>query len=125
MRRRQRSFAELLTRSLAASGLVYAFVIAYAVPATIFFDSPRRPAPSHPGANPLSLETGHPGWRQTHARRFPGCVDMATWPAADVPASVVVVRRDGRLRQISFDEVFDRAASASSADDVWTIGACR
>jgi hypothetical protein len=125
MRRRQRSFPELLTRSLAASGLLYAFVIAYVVPATLFFDSPRRPAPSHPGASPLSQEIDLPGWRATHVKRFPGCVDMASWPGPGVPASVVVVRRDGQLRRISFDEAFDRATSTSAADDVWTIGACR
>jgi hypothetical protein len=125
MRRRQRGFTELLTRSLAASGLLYAFVIAYAVPATLFFDSPSRPAPARPGASPLSLETDLPAWRPTHATRFPGCVAMASWPGTAVPTSVVVVRRDGRLRRISFDEAFDRATSTSAADDVWTIGACR
>ena len=39
MRRRQRTLAELLTRSLAASGLLYAVVIAYAVPATLVADA--------------------------------------------------------------------------------------
>jgi hypothetical protein len=124
MRRRRRSFTELLTRSLALAGLAYALVIAYAVPATVFFDRPSRPAPSYPGASHLSQETDVPAWRPTHAKRFPGCVDMASWPGTDVPTSVVVVRRDGQLRRISFDEAFDRATSTSAADDVWTIGAC-
>jgi hypothetical protein len=125
MHRRQRSFAELFTRSLAVAGLLYVLVIAYAVPVTLLFEAPPRPAPSHPGASPLSQDVDLPPWRPSYATRFPGCVDMAAWPGVDVPVSVVVVRRDGRLSRISFDEAFARATSTSSADDVWTIGACR
>lgn len=125
MRRRQRSFPELLTRSLAVSGLAYALVIAYVVPAALFFEQPSRPAPTHPGASPLSHAIDLPAWRPAQAKRFPGCVDMASWPGTGVPASVVVIRRDGRLMKMSFDEAFERATSGSAADDVWTIAACR
>jgi hypothetical protein len=124
MARTQRSFPEQLTRSLALAGLAYALVIAYVVPATLLVEQTRRPAPTHPGASPLSA-TDHPAWKRAHAKRFPGCLDIASWPGGDVPSSVVVVRRDGRPMKISFDEAFERATSASRADDVWTVGACR
>jgi hypothetical protein len=124
MRRRQKTFGELLTRSLAVAGLLYAVVIAYAVPTSLLAEVPGRPSPSVPGANPLSRTTDHPTWKPAHAERFPGCVDMARWEASAVPSTVVVVRRRGDLQRISFDEAFRRATSASAADDVWTIGAC-
>ena len=124
MRRRQRTFAELLTRSLAAAGLVYALVIAYAVPATLLVD---RDRPDPPGRGPSSLTHAidHPTWRATYAHRFPGCVDLADWDGVEVPTEVVVLRRDGEARRMSFDDAYRRATSPSSADDVWTIGACR
>jgi hypothetical protein len=124
MRRRQRTFAELLTRSLAAAGLVYALVIAYAVPATLLVDR-ARPGPPGQGPSSLTHATEHPTWRATYAQRFPDCVDLADWDSVGVPAEVVVLRRDGEARRMSFDEAYRRATSPSSADDVWTIGACR
>lgn len=124
MRRRQRTLAELLTRSLAASGLLYAVVIAYAVPATLVADAGGRPA-YDAGTSSWSRSLDHPTWRRTHAQRFPGCVDMARWSASIVPATVVVVRRGGELERMDFDEAFRRATSPAAADDVWTIGACR
>lgn len=125
MRRRQRTLAELLTRSLAASGLLYAAVIAYAVPATLVADADGRHEPFGAGTSSLSRTVDHPTWRRAHAQRFPGCVDMARWSASIVPATVVVVRRGGDIERMDFDEAFRRATSTSSADDVWTIGACR
>ncbi len=125
MRRRQRTLAELLTRSLAVSGLLYAVVIAYAVPATLVADAGGRPEPFDAGTSSLSRAVDHPTWRRAHAQRFPGCVDMARWSASIVPPTVVVARRDGDLERMDFDEAFRRATSPSAADDVWTIGACR
>jgi len=123
MHRRQRTFAELLTRSLAVAGLVYAFVIAYAVPVTLLAETP-GPSPT-PGASPMSPYDGRATWKRAHAERFPGCVDMAKWTAAVEPRSVVVVRRGGDLRQMPFDEAFRRATSPSAADDVSVVGGCR
>jgi hypothetical protein len=124
MRRRQRTFAELLTRSLAASGLLYALVIAYAVPATVIAGATGGPEPFGSGASSLTRVIDHPVWRPAHARRFPGCIDMARWTASIVPTTVVVVRRDGDLERMDFDEAFRRATSPSAGDDVWAVGAC-
>jgi hypothetical protein len=124
MHRRQRTFAELLTRSLAVAGLVYAFVIAYAVPVTLLAETPGPMSPT-PGASPMSPYDSRATWKRAHAERFPGCVDMAEWTAAVEPRSVVVVRRGGDLRQMPFDEAFRRATSPSAADDVWVVGGCR
>ncbi len=124
MRRRQRSFVELLVRSLAFSGLLYAVVFVYAVQATLLSPDSGASASVDPGPGALDQLSALPTWRPVHAKRFPGCVDMARWTQSHVPASVVVVRRDGDLARLQFDEAFRRAKSPSSADDVWTIGAC-
>lgn len=125
MHRRQRTFAELLTRSLAVAGLVYAFVIAYAVPVTLLAEANGPSSTSRPGVSPMSPYEGHATWKRSYAKRFTGCVDMAEWTAAAEPRSVVVVRRGGDLRQMPFDEAFRRATSTSAADDVWVVGGCR
>lgn len=124
MHRRQRTFAEMLTRSLATAGLLYALVFAYAVPATLRAEGADQPGLAGPDTSSLSGLTDHPAWRPAHANRFPGCIDMAKWASSQVPDAVVVVRRDGGLTRMSFDEAFRRANSGSLADDVWTIGAC-
>lgn len=124
MRREQRSLAELLTRSLVVSGVVYAAVILYAVPASLLASDNGRPAPLDGSGGSLSQATSQPSWKRVHAQRYPDCVDMAAWDAPAAPSSVVVVLRDGDLARMSFDEAFDRATSHSAADDVWTIGAC-
>lgn len=124
MRRRQRTFAEQLSRSLTVAGLIYGLVIAYAVPATLMAPTAEQRIGLGPDASPLSGLTGKAWWKQRHADRFPGCVDMADWAHASVPETVVVVRRDGSLRRMSFEEAYRRARSVSAADDVWTIGAC-
>jgi hypothetical protein len=124
MHRRQRTFAELLTRSLAVSGLVYGIVIAYALPMSLLAQSSETPARLGPDASSLSRVTGHAGWKRAYADRFRGCVDIAEWAASDVPTTVVVVRRGGGLGRMSFDEAIRRATTAAAADDVWTIGAC-
>jgi hypothetical protein len=124
MHRRQRTFAELLTRSLATAGVLYALVFVYAVPVSLLAHSAVRPGHIEPDVSPLTRVTERPGWRSGHADRFPGCVDVAKWAASAVPATVVVVRRDGDLQRMPFGEAYRRATSASPADDVWTIGAC-
>lgn len=123
MHRRKRTFAELLTRSLATAGLLYALVFVYAVPATLL----RGPAPDEvrPDVSSLTQPQGRPSWPRVRSDRFPGCVDVATWGASRVPRTVVVERRDGRLLRMPFAEAYRRARNASAADDVWTIGACR
>jgi hypothetical protein len=123
MRDRQRTFAELLTRSLAVSGFLYALVIAYAVPATLLDEDP-APEAQAPAPSRLSQTFDHPAWTSAAAKRFPRCIDMAEWPGDRPPGDVVVVRHDGRLARMSFDEAFHRATSPSAADDVWMIGAC-
>jgi hypothetical protein len=124
MHRRQRTFAELLTRSLATAGLLYALVFAYAVPATLLGQSSGRPGRMGPDVSALTRATDLPAWKTTHGERFPGCVDMARWAAQVPPRTVVVVRRDGHVQQMPFDEAYHRARSTTAADDVWTIGAC-
>lgn len=124
MHRRQRTFAELLTRSLAAAGLLYGLIFAYVVPANLLAQKYDVPIREVPDANPLGRVMEDPGWRPAHAARFPGCVDVARWTSSSSPATVVVVRRNGALLRMSFDEAYRRATSASAADDVWTIGAC-
>lgn len=123
MHRRQRTFAELLTRSLATAGFLYALIFAYAVPASLLGESV-RPGQSRPDASALTRPADRPRWNPAHADRFPGCVDMAKWRAASVPRTVVVVRRDGALARMPFEEAYRRARSGSAADDVFTIGAC-
>jgi len=124
MRRRPRSFVETLVRCLVTAGIVYAGALALAVPAVV--DLERTP-PARPGgtARGMSMPVPQPTWTAREARRFPGCGDMALWDGADVPAAVVVVRRDGRRAQMSFDEAVGRVDSRSRGDDVWVVGACR
>lgn len=124
MHRRRRTLVELLTRSLAASGFVYAMVLAYVVPAALLSHEPPQALRLRPAPSALDQVRTLPAWNPAHAKRFPGCVDMARWSGSQVPATVVVVRRDGNLARLHFDEAFRRATSPSSADDVWTIGAC-
>lgn len=124
MHRRQRTFAELLTRSLATAGLLYALIFVYAVPATLLGQASGRPGQLSPGTRSLTKATNWPSWRPAHAERFPGCVDMARWRPPHAPTTVVVVRHDGRVQRMPFGEAYSRATSASAADDVWTIGAC-
>ena len=121
MRRRQRSFAELLTRALAVSGLVYALVAAYVVSATLFAPPATQ---SQGGSDAVSPSQVQPAWKPAYAARFRGCVDIEEWTMSDVPTSVVVVRRAGEVARMRFEEAFDRSRSASRADDVWTVGAC-
>ncbi len=52
-------------------------------------------------------------------------MDIARWDGPEVPKTVVVLRRDGGLGRMTFDEAFDRATSPDQADDGWTVGACR
>lgn len=123
MRRRQRTLSEFLARALAVAGLVYAGVATYAVPATLLSADTGRTHVVDRGE-----VRGHAPatrWTSAHARRFPGCGDMASWEGPTVPAIVVVVTRAGRAREMPFDEAYERARSASRGDDVWTIGACR
>lgn len=123
MRRRQTTLSELVVRALAAAGLVYAMVAAYAVPATLLSAESGRTQVVDRGAAPG--ETQAPRWLPAHTRRFPGCIDIAEWAGPGVPASVVVVTRADRLRQMSFEGAYQRARSSTRADDVWVIGACR
>lgn len=125
MRRRQRTLAEFLIRSLAVSGLVYAAVLTYAIASALLPAGVVRPSPFEAEENRLGQGPAQPTWRPAHESRFPGCVDMARWDQPTTPTSVVVVRRDGHPARIPFDEAFHRATSKSKADDVWTVGACR
>lgn len=123
MRRRTRTLAETLARSLTVSGVLYTLITAYALSVAVV---------EHEGDGRLRLGpqwsagevVGRPVWSQAHSQRFPDCVDIARWAAAESPSTVVVVERDGELRRMSFDEAYRRAISPSAADDVWTIGAC-
>ena len=125
MRRGPRSFSETLTRSLALSGLAYAVVIAYAVPATLLSAESGQPASVGEGGSSLSRATQGFSWRPAYSKRFPDCVDIARWDGPEVPKTVVVLRRDGGLGRMTFDEAFDRATSPSQVDGGWTVGACR
>jgi hypothetical protein len=118
-----RSFGELLVRSLAISGLLYAAVLVYAVPAMLLAEEPGLPTSHGPAG--AGAGSQHPTWRPSYAERFPGCVAMARWDGPGVPATVVVLRRDGALREMPFEAAFRRATSGNAADDVWTVGACR
>lgn len=122
--RRRRTFVETLARSLTTSGFFYALVLAYVLPLSLA--GSYQPAPLHLGPAPGALErlTSLPGWNPANARRFPGCVDMAQWSQSRAPTTVVVVRRDGDLARLHFEDAVRRATSPSAADDVWTIGAC-
>ncbi len=124
MHRRQRTLVELLTRSLAAAGLLYGLIFAYVVPANLMAQQYEVPMQRAPHASPSNRVMGEPRWKPAHAVRFPGCVDVARWPSETGPDSVVVVRRNGDLQRMSFEEAYRRATSDSAADDVWTIGAC-
>lgn len=121
MHRRQRTLGEFLVRALAVAGLIYAGVATYAVPAALLSAETGRTQVVDRDVAPAET----PRWTRGHARRFPGCVDMARWQGPTVPATVVVVTRAGHPLQMPFDEAYQRARSATRADDVWTIGACR
>ena len=123
MREGPRTFAEHLTRSLAASGLLYALVLAYAVPTTLLAGHAADEARGR-DADRLDHAFDHSAWTPAVAKKFPRCIDMADWSGDGPPAAVIVRRHDGRLGQMSFDEAVHRATSSSSADDVWVIGAC-
>lgn len=121
-RTRRRTFPELLTRSLAVSGLVYAMTAAYLVPATMLAQQvPSSPEP--PSMFPHAWS--HPGWQPSYDARFPGCVDIETWAGLEAPTAVVAVRRSGDAVRMPFDTAYERARSRSHADDVWTVGVCR
>lgn len=121
MRRRTRKFSDLLTRSLAVSGLVYALVAAYLVPATLLAEPALTPPD---GASSFSHTWTHPEWRAAYAARFPGCVGIEEWTDNAVPATVVVVQRSGELTRMDFDDAYERSRTESHADDVWTVGGC-
>ncbi|HEX6249499.1 MAG TPA: hypothetical protein VFZ64_16640 [Nocardioidaceae bacterium] len=122
MHRRQLSFTELLTRALTVSGVVYALVFLYAVPAALV-DGVRGSA-ERSGASSFSRTLGDPGWDRAHARRFPDCVALAEWDPTAVPSTLIVVRRNRDVERMDLREASRRAGSPSAADDVWTIGAC-
>lgn len=124
MRDGRRGLGDLLVRSLAAAALAYAAVIVYLVSATLLTEeSAGRPAAQYLRA----LDAAPPGavWRPAYAARFPGCVDMARWAGPGVPATVVVLRRDGALHETSFDEAFERATGDRRPHGGRIIGACR
>ncbi len=125
MRRTQRSLSETLARSLALSGLAYAAVVLYAVPATLLTaDSGPEAASGGAERSAQSQVDEGPTWRPAYAKHFPDCVDMARWVGPDVPETVVVLHRDGGLRRMTFAAAVDRATSDHEVD-VWTVGACR
>lgn len=124
MRDGRLGLGDLLVRSLAAAALVYAVVIVYLVSATLLTEaSTGRPAAQYLG----SLDAVPPDvvWRPAYAARFSGCVDMARWGGPGVPATVVVLGRDGALRETSFDEAFERATGDRRPHGGRIIGACR
>lgn len=51
-----------------------------------------------------------------------GCV--AALPAGVVPAALAVVRLDGSVVEMLFDEAIERGQNKNHADDVWVVGSC-
>lgn len=70
-------------------------------------------AVSRPG---LSFE-----WTDQLAARFDGCAAHGD----GVAAAFVVVRLDGSVQRMGFDEAWHRTHDRRAADDVWTVGQCR
>jgi hypothetical protein len=122
MHRRRRTLVEHLSRSLTVAGIAWAVVFLYVAPPALLADIGEPP---RGGESALSATRSHLAWTDEHARRFPHCVGVAAWSRTRVPDAVVVLRRNGDLHEMSLDEAFRRARSASAADDVWTVGACR
>ncbi len=120
--RRRRTLVEHLSRSLTVAGLAWAVVVLYVAPPALLADIGEPP---RGGESALSATRSHLDWTDEHARRFPHCVGVAAWSTTQVPASVVVLRRNGDLQRMSLGEALRRAESISAADDVWTVGACR
>ena len=127
--RERPTFGHLLVRTLASAGLLYGLV-ATALAGVVLADGGDRLGDRIDGgaghrSAAVSEVAQRPMWGAADRRRFPDCVDIATWTVEHVPASVVVVRRGGATVRMSFDEAFRRASSTRPGDDVWTIGACR
>lgn len=122
MRRRRTTFGQLLSRSLAASGVAYALVAAYLVSTAAFASS------AFPGQERAESSGSpwihHPEWRPRYAVRFPGCVDIGEWTRTEAPTAVVVVRLSGDVARMDLGVAFERSRTRSGADDVWTVGAC-
>lgn len=123
MRRRRRTLAEHVIRSLAASAVVYAAVAAYALPAALLAE---RGPDATPGAGvmPGPGPRDQPTWRPAYGDRYPGCENLADWAERSSPRTVVVVTRDGGLARLPFEDAFARA-TAGGVDGVWAVGACR
>lgn len=63
-------------------------------------------------------------WKDSHSRRFPGCVPAVLWPGRETPAAVIV-QWDGRKAvRVERGAALRRALAAHRADDGRIIGAC-
>jgi hypothetical protein len=122
MHRRRRTLVEHVSRSLTVAGIAWAVVFLYVAPPALLADIG---SPPRDGNSALSPTRSHLAWTDEHARRYPRCVAVAAWSTTRRPTAVVVLRRNGDLQRMALGEALRRAQSASAADDVWTIGACR
>lgn len=124
MHRRRRTLVEHVSRSLTVAGIAWAAVFLYVAPAALLADIGSPPSRLGRGSE-LSPTRAHLAWTDAHGRRYPNCVAVTGWSTTRAPTALVVVRRNGDLQRMSLGEAHRRAVSASAADDVWTIGACR
>lgn len=66
----------------------------------------------------------HPPWKDSYARRFPGCVPAVLWPGRETPVAVVV-KWDGRtVDRVERGAPLRRALAAPGGDRGRIIGAC-
>ena len=59
------------------------------------------------------------------ASATPAAASLSDWPGESPPRTVVVLTRDGGLARLPYGEAYRRTTTPASADDVWTVGACR
>ncbi len=114
-----RGAAWLLTRVLVVPLVVLIVVGAYMVTAR---------ALAVRDAGVTVTETARPSaeqpWKDSYARRFPGCVPAVLWPGRETPVAVVVQWDRRQVERVERGVALRRALSAHGSGAGRIIGAC-
>jgi hypothetical protein len=103
----QKSVGAMVARSLTSSTVAVGLlaVLALAGPGS--------------GEAPGAQRTPHVAWKDTYARRYPGCVPVSLWPAEEQPVAILVRMPGGSVQERRVGHL------VGARPAMRTIGVCR